>query len=174
MNQIAAILMMMAIGNAGAREVKAPGGKWSIRAENTINLIDSTGRTILILVPFTSKAAKIEVQWNPDSSKVVVVENTGRGSAVFAAFLEGDTWHKAIEADQDITRLIKARGIGSRLIAEHRTLGAWRSDDSIEVNAEWTFSDGRTVRDSYTLEFLSRFGRMDRGGYEEGVIRANG
>jgi hypothetical protein len=173
---IAAILICVFTSEARAARnpVPSPDGKYGIKAGAALVLVDSTGRELLVLVANTSGATRVEVAWAPDSKKVAVVENFARGSAVFAAWLgESGVWHKTLQSDEDqagIVRMAQQR-CGGRLVSENRTFAGWSSDDAIRVKGDMTFSLGKKCAYQYTLGFApGAVGRLDRGGYEEGII----
>ena len=154
-----------------AKDVRSPDGRFAVRAEATILLVDASGASILTLVRDTSGDAKVEVAWSPDSQHVVVVENDVRGSGIVAAWKD-QAWHKTIELDQDQAGIVQAEQtqLHGRLVAEHRKLTGWISPSEVAVKGEMTFSSGGKYAYGYTLVFRPGPGRLDRGGYEEGEL----
>ncbi len=155
-----------------AKDVHSPDGRFAVRAEAIISLIDSSGNQILTLVRDTSGDAKVEVAWSPDSRHVVVVENGERvGSGIVAAWKD-EVWHKTIESESQEGALIQAQQakFHGRLVAEHRKLDGWKSPSEVLVQGDMTFSSGGNYHYGYTLAFRQVPGRLDRGGYEEGQL----
>ena len=166
----AAASILLAVATQ-AKDVRSPDGRFAVRAEATISLVDASGTSILTLVRDTSGDAKVEVAWSPDSHHVVVVENSMRGSGIVAAWKD-EAWHKTIELDQDQAGIVQAEQVQfhGRLVAEHRKLAGWISPIEVAVKGEMTFSSGGKYAYGYTLVFRRGPGRLDRGGYEEGEL----
>jgi hypothetical protein len=166
----AAASILLAVASQ-AKDVRSPDGRFAVRAEATISLVDASGTSILTLVRDTSGDAKVEVAWSPDSHHVVVVENSVRGSGIVAAWKD-EAWHKTIELDQDQAGVVQAEQaqFHGRLVAEHRKLSGWISPSEVAVKGEMTFSNGGKYTYGYTLVFRPGPGRLDRGGYEEGEL----
>jgi len=166
----AATSILLAVASQ-AKDVRSPDGRFAVRAEATISLVDASGTSILTLVRDTSGDAKVEVAWSPDSHHVVVVENSVRGSGIVAAWKD-EAWHKTIELDQDQAGVVQAEQaqFHGRLVAEHRKLSGWISPSEVAVKGEMTFSRGGKYTYGYTPVFRPGPGRLDRGGYEEGEL----
>ena len=166
----AAASILLAVATQ-AKDVRSPDGRFAVRAEATISLVDASGTSILTLVRDTSGDAKVEVAWSPDSHHVVVVENSMRGSGIVAAWKD-EAWHKTIELDQDQAGIVQAEQakFHSRLVSEHRKLAGWISPSEVAVKGEMTFSSGGKYAYGYTLVFRPGPGRLDLGGYEEGEL----
>jgi hypothetical protein len=166
----AAASLLLAVASQ-AKDVRSPDGRFAVRAEATISLVDASGASILTLVRDTSGDAKVEVAWSPDSHHVVVVENSARGSGIVAAWKD-EAWHKTIELDQDQAGIIQAQQakFHGRLVAEHRKLDGWKSPSEVLVQGDMNFSSGGNYHYGYTLAFRQVPGRLDRGGYEEGQL----
>jgi hypothetical protein len=167
----AAASILLAVASQ-AKDVRSPDGRFAVRAEASISLVDSRGDQILTLVRDTTGDAKVEVAWSPDSRHVVVVENGERvGSGIVAAWKD-DVWHKTIENESQEGALIQAQQakFHSRLVAEHRKLNGWISPSEVLVQGDMTFSSGGNYHYGYTLAFRQVPGRLDRGGYEEGQL----
>jgi hypothetical protein len=154
-----------------AKDVRSPDGRFAVRAEATISLVDASGASILTLVRDTSGDAKVEVAWSPDSHHVVVVENSVRGSGIVAAWKD-EAWHKTIELDQDQAGMVQAQQarFHGRLVSEHRKLAGWITPSEVAVQGDMSFSSGGQYHYGYTLAFRPGPGRLDRGGYEEGEL----
>lgn len=154
-----------------SKDLHSPDGRFAIRAESAISLVDSSGEQILNLVRNTAGDTKVEVAWSPDSKHVVVVESSQRGSGIVAAWRD-ETWHKTLEMDEDQAGIVqqKQTQFGGRLIAEHRKLAGWITPTEVQVKGEMIFSGGRKFEYGYTLAFRPGPGRLDRGGYEEGEL----
>jgi hypothetical protein len=165
--------LLLSVLSSYARDLHSPDGKFAVRAEASISLIDSSGQPILTLVRNTSGDTKVEVAWSPDSRHVVVVENSHIGSGIVAAWSDGANWHKTIQMDQDQAGIVRAgqAQFHGRLVAEHRKLDGWVTPREVLVKGEMVFSNGGKCNYGYTLAF--RTGeqvRLDRGGYEEGEL----
>jgi len=172
LNCSAAALMLTAL-SVHARNVTSPDGRFAVRAEAEILLIDSAGEPLLTLIRNTAADTRVEVAWSTDSRRVVIVENTARSCDIIAAYQDAGVWHKTIELDSDQAALIRQAqlDVGGRLVSEQQTLGQWVSETAVQVHGTMTFSSGHHVAYQYVLEFGTGPGRLDRGGYEEGVIR---
>jgi hypothetical protein len=158
---------------AQARDVRSPDGKYAVRADATITLVDlASGNTLLVLSNDTQALTRVEVAWSPDSRKVAMVENARRGSAVFGAWTDGSVWHKTLQGEDEKSIISQAeRLFGGRLVAENRVFNGWTSPDSIRVKGQMQFSSGRRCLYEYTLHFITNaVTHLDRGGYEEGAI----
>ena len=166
----AAASILLAVASQ-AKDVRSPDGRFAVRAEATISLVDASGASILTLVRDTSGDAKVEVAWSPDSHHVVVVENSVRGSGIVAAWKD-EAWHKTIELDQDQAGMVQAQQarFHGRLVSEHRKLAGWITPSEVAVQGDMTFSSGGQYHYGYTLAFRPGPGRLDRGGYEEGEL----
>jgi hypothetical protein len=130
---ITAAMLIAALSQA--RDIRSPDGKYAVRAEQTITLVDlQTGQTLLVLSDDTTGATRVEVAWAPDSRKVAMVEDYPRGSAVFAAWTDMPNptlldqamrsrpnrpavWHKTLQADADERAIIHR--------AEQSSAGVW-------------------------------------------------
>jgi len=166
----AAASILLAVASQ-AKDVRSPDGRFAVRAEATISLVDASGASILTLVRDTSGDAKVEVAWSPDSHHVVVVENSVRGSGIVAAWKD-EAWHKTIELDQDQAGMVQAQQarFHGRLVSEHRKLAGWITPSEVAVQGDMSFSSGGQCHYGYTLAFRPGPGRLDRGGYEEGEL----
>jgi hypothetical protein len=172
-----------------AKDVVSPDGKYAVRAEETITLVDvNSGQTLLVLSKNTAGATRVEVAWAPDSRKVAMVEDWPHGSAVFGAWTgtpektlldrvtsspRPDVWHKTLQADADEKAIIHQaeQQFGGRLVSENRVFAGWLSPDAIRVKGDMHFSSGKRCAYQYTLHFMTNaVGHLDKGGYEEGVI----
>jgi hypothetical protein len=174
-----------------ANDVVSPDGRYAVRAEETITLIDvNSGQTLLVLSKNTAGATRVEVAWAPDSRKVAMVEDWPHGSAVFGAWADSlqqrllnqtfsahpnevPTWHKTLQADADESAMIHQaeQEFGGRLVSENRVFAGWVSPDAIKVKGEMHFSSRKRCAYTYTLHFMTNVaGHLDKGGYEEGVI----
>lgn len=168
----AAALMLIALSSY-ARDIRSPDSRFAVRAESAIDLVDSSGETILTLVSDTRGDKKVEVQWSPYSNKVIIVETSGRGSDIVAGFLDGGVWHKTIQLDDDQVVMVRAaeREVGSHIVSERRSLGSWVSQEALQVNGEMTFAGGRKRAFRYILEFRPHAPiQMSRAGYEDGAL----
>ena len=118
----------------------------------------------------------VDAKWSQDSHLVVVVISYTRGSGVEAAYLDGSSWHKALQSDTDlpVDELARQAGASGRLVAQQCHLGDWLDSRRIAVSGELIFSGQKKVRYGYTLLFTGAPGHLDPGGFEEGVIKGTG
>jgi hypothetical protein len=167
---VAAAFLLSAF-SVRAETVRSPDGRFAVETGRGIEVVDSTGQTVLGLVPSLNGANKVEVAWSPDSRRVVIATNAARGSGVMAAWREGAAWHKTVEPDSEsgFDRLVRGHG---RLVSEHRSLGGWVSADALTVTGALIFANGRREAYRYTLTFGAAPGGLDRGGFQEGALRA--
>ena len=167
----AAAALLLTAFSSSARDLRSPDGRFAVRAESAISLIDSSGEQILTLARNTAGDTKVEVAWSPDSRRVIVVESSQRGSGIVAAWRD-ETWHKTLEMDEDQAGIVQQKQMqfGGRLIAEHRKLAGWITPTEVQVKGEMMFIGGRKYDYGYTLAFKPGPGRLDPGGYEEGEL----
>jgi hypothetical protein len=167
----AALLLTVSVR---ALQTASPDGQFEVKTgPSSIEVLNASGEPVLLLQKRTIGNPRVEVAWSPDGRRVVVAENFPCGSEVLAAWREGNVWHRGLEGDEGLEglgRALQRQGLG-RVVAEHRTLKGWVSPDALEVTGEMTLSGGRRVAYAYTLRFVSAPGHLDRGGYEEGVIK---
>jgi hypothetical protein len=160
--------------SAQAGSLPSPDGRYTLITQPIVQVVDSSGATVLVLDNDTAGVRHIESTWSPDSKRVVVAEDYDRGSGVLAAWRQGNAWHRAVESDSDVAPFLQGferRGLG-RLTSEHRGLASeWDSDRAIGVHGELIFQGGRRVPYAYVLHFTAGGGRLSRGGYEEGAIK---
>jgi hypothetical protein len=183
------MVAMLVAALSQAKDIPSPDGKYAIRAEEIITLVEvRSGQTLLVLSNNTAGATRVEVAWAPDSRKIVMVENYPRGSVVFGAWTDSPqqtpseqsmtahrpaVWHKTLQADADESAVIRRaeQECGGRLVSEKRVFAGWISSDAIRVKGEMQFTSGKHRPYEYTLQFLTNVtGHLDKGGYEEGVI----
>jgi hypothetical protein len=132
----------MPILSMQAKSITSPNGQFSVQTDGNIQLV-ANGQPFLMIVQSTRGDTNIQVAWNSDSRKVVIVENTSRGSGVVAAFTEdGINWKKTLEMDKDASELIRQAQakVGGRLLSERRNLAGWISPNEIQVTGELVFS----------------------------------
>lgn len=152
--------------------VVSPDRRFALEVGSDLTIVDSSGQPVLTLVQNTAGDTNIAVAWAPDSQRVVVVETSGRGTDIVAAWCDANTWHRTIELDEDLAGVIRQgeQACGGRLIADKRTLAEWVSNDAIRVNGEMTFSGNHRYNYTYTLTFVHGPITLSRGGYEDGAI----
>ena len=163
----------VAVTTAQGKDCRSPDGKYAVRAEKTITLVDlSTGAQLLVIDNDTQGLVRVEVAWSPDSRKVALAEDAQRGSAVLGAWFDGSAWHKTLQGEDEKAIISQAQRLyGGRLVAENRVFGGWISKDSIRVKGTMQFTSGRRCEYEYTLYFLPHaVTHLDRGGYEVGAI----
>jgi hypothetical protein len=167
---IAVAGLLAVSAQAIAKDVKSPDGRYAVRAEKSISLVDAAGNQILTLVADTTGDNKVEVAWSPDSQHVLVVENGNRDCSIVGAWKD-QAWHKTIQLDSDEATFQKEQTKRyGRLFAEHVRLAGWLTPSEVAVDGEMTFASGAKYRYAYTLAFRQVPGRLDRGGYEEGQL----
>ena len=82
---VVAALLIAALCHA--RDVRSLNGRYAIRAENSISLVDfESGSTLLVLDKDASGESRVEVAWAPNSMKVAIVEDDARGSVAHPYF----------------------------------------------------------------------------------------
>src|SRR5260370_16290734 len=172
LNTCAAGALLLNALSSQARNIPSPDGRFAIRAESAIELLDSAGKPMLDLNKHTAGDTKVEVAWSADSRRLAIVETSGRGSDIVAAWRDGEVWHKTIEMDADQAGMIQQaqREFGGRLVSERRTLGSWISGNAVKVHGEMTFTGGRKCAFAYTLEFGHGPIHLSRAGYEDGAV----
>lgn len=156
-----------------ARDLPSPDGKYAIRAEAEVSLVDASGQVLLVLARETSSVQKVEVLWSPDSRKVALVEGYLRGSVVIGAWVDQAVWRKTIQVDQDQVPIVRRaeKTVGGRLTKEERSFNGWASMSAINVKGTMVLGGSRICHYGYVLEFKTNEpGKLDRGGFEEGVI----
>lgn len=157
------------------RGVDSPDGRFTVMAGKDVAIENRlAGDTVFVIDVQAQGVERVEVSWSLDSRRVVVVEDYGRGSAVFGAWVDGAGWHKGIQPDADqsmVFRLLRHEGENqATLVNEHRTLGNWTYPDAIRVHGVLTFQNRQSVDYAYVLRFLSGSGGMSRGGFEKGTL----
>ena len=164
---------LLLASQALADSYPSPDNKWSVSTGNAVTLNDASGSPVLTIVKNTGGAKLIQPLWSPDSKRVVVIEDYARGSAVCAAWLDGKTWDKALQSDEDEAAAIKqAQGSsGGRLQAEERLAKSWIDERNVLIEGELHLANGNSRGYHYILEFTDQPGKRDKGGYLEGVIK---
>jgi hypothetical protein len=156
-----------------AAGTESPDGQFLIRAGDSLVVQNAAGEPVLVLTKMGG-AKQVQVAWSPDSQRVVVITNFGEGSAVFGAWREGNTWHKTLELDSDLSPVTKAiQSNGGRVVSESRSLGQWIARDAVTVRGEMISRGNKSWLYTYTLHFASGGSQsytLDRGGYEEGAL----
>lgn len=157
-----------------AGSLPSPDGRYTLITQPIVQVVDSSGATVLVLAKDTAGVRHIESTWSPDSKRVVVALNFDRGSGVFGGWREGNAWHRAVQSDAEGERFVQSlerQGLG-RLAVEHCGLSPeWNSDRAIGVHGELIFQNGQRVPYAYVLRFTEGSGRLSRGGYEQGVLK---
>jgi hypothetical protein len=155
------------------KQIPAPDSSYVLEISNAIRVISSGGSPSLTLASNLEGVQRVDAKWSPDSRRVVVVISYARGSGVEAAYLDGSGWHKALQPDTDlpIDELCRQAGTSGRLVAQSCRLGEWLDSRRIRVTGELVFSGQKKVPYGYTLVFTGEQGHLDRGGFEEGVIK---
>jgi hypothetical protein len=160
-------------GSLPPKEIRAPDGSYLLETSDGVRVADSAGSNLMTLANNLEGVQYVDAKWSPDSHLAVVVISYVRGSGVEAAYLDGSGWHKALQSDTDlpVNELARQAGASGRLVAQRCRLGDWLDSRRISVNGELTFSGQKKVRYAYTLVFTGEPGRLDPGGFEEGVIK---
>src|ERR1700756_5122465 len=155
------------------KQIPAPDGSYSLEISDEVRVVNSGRSPSLTLASNLEGVQRIDAKWSPDSRRVVVVISYTRGSGVEAAYLDGSGWHKALQPDTDLPtdELARQAGVSGRLVSQSCRLGAWLDSRGIRVTGELIFSGQKKVPYGYTLVFTGEPGHLDRGGFEEGVIK---
>jgi hypothetical protein len=156
-----------------SKQIPAPDGSYSLEISNEVRVINSGGSSSLTLVSNLEGVQRVDAKWSPDSCRVVVVIGYTRGSGLEAAYLDGSGWHKTLQPDTDLPTdaLARQAGVSGRLVSQSCKLGDWLGPRRISVSGELIFSGQKKVPYGYTLVFTGGPGHLDRGGFEEGVIK---
>jgi hypothetical protein len=108
-------------GSALAQKYPSPAQRWFVTTGQSVVLADASGSPVLAIDDNAAAAHLAQVVWSPDSKRVAVVEDYLRGSGVFAAWLNGKTWDKTLQKDEDGAAVIKqAQGFVFVSVAGHR------------------------------------------------------
>ena len=189
---VAAALLIAALSQA--RDVRSPDGRYAIRAEASISLVNAlSGETLLVLDKDASGESRVEVAWAPDSRKVAIVEDDARGSVVLGAWTDSplvgtqarllgkasashpdgpDLWHKTVQDDNEKGIFAEAqRRFGGRVVKEFRVFAGWITNDSLRVKGEIHLSSGKSCAYQYVVQFHTNvIGHLSKAGFEEGVL----
>jgi hypothetical protein len=155
------------------KQVPAPNGTCVLQISDAIKVVNSGETNSLTLASNLEGVQGVDAKWSSDSRRVVVVISYARGSGVEAAYLDGSGWHKALQADTDLPtdELARQAGVSGRLVSQSCRLGDWLDSRRITVTGQLIFSGQKKVAYGYTLVFTGEQGHLDRGGFEEGVIK---
>ncbi|MBV8101914.1 MAG: hypothetical protein JOZ31_22435 [Verrucomicrobia bacterium] len=155
------------------KQIPAPDGAYVIEISDAIRVVNSGSSSSLTLASNLEGVHRVDAKWSPDSRRVVVVISYARGSGVEAAYIDESGWHKALQPDTDLPtdELARQAGATGRLVSQSCRLGDWLDSRRIRVTGELIFSGQKKVPYEYTLVFTSEPGHLDRGGFEEGVIK---
>jgi hypothetical protein len=155
------------------KQIPAPDGSQTLEIGDAIRVINSRGSPLLTLTSNLEGVQRVDAKWSPDSRRIVVVISYTRGSGVEAAYMDGSGWHKALQPDTDLPtdELSRQAGVSGRLVSQSCRLGDWFDSRRIEISGELIFSGQKRVSYGYTLVFTGEPGHLDRGGFEEGVIK---
>ena len=93
-------LYLALVGWSLAQKYPSPDQKWSVTSGQSVILADASDTLVLTLNNNAAAAHLVQVLWSPDSKRVVVVEDYGRGSGLFAAWFDGKTWDKTLQKDE--------------------------------------------------------------------------
>jgi hypothetical protein len=153
--------------------IPAPDGSYGLEISDEVRVVNSGGSASLTLASNLEGVQRVDAKWSPDSRRVVVVISYARGSGVEAAYLDGSGWHKALQPDTDLPTdaLARQAGVSGRLVSQSCSLGDWLDSRRIRVTGELIFSGQKKVPYAYTLVFTGEPSHLDRGGFEEGVIK---
>ena len=174
------IALLFVTVSAHAKMIVAPDGRFELAIEsNSITLTDAKTATPLMPLAFdTSQDQGIDAVWSPDSTRVVVVENTARGSDVIAAYRSGDgKWHKTAESDRSGAAFIHSvtERVGSKIKSEQRSIAGWIDADTARIKGLLHFADGQNVSYTYTDSFGDGGQRRTSvAGYDLGAIKSSG
>ena len=155
------------------KQIPTPDGAYVLEISDAIKVVNSGGSPSLTLASNLEGVQRVDAKWSPDSRRVVVVISYTRGSGVEAAYMDGSGWHKALQLDADLPtdELSRQAGVSGRLVSQSCRLGDWLDSRRIRVIGELIFSGQKKVPYGYTLIFTGEPGHLDRGGFEEGVIK---
>ena len=155
------------------KRIPAPDGSYALEISDEVRVVNSGGSAPLTLASNLEGVQRVDAKWSPDSRRVVVVISYTRGSGVEAAYLDGTGWHKALLPDTDLPtdELARQAGVSGRLVSQSCRLGDWLDSRRISATGELIFSGQKKVPYGYTLVFTGEPGHLDRGGFEEGVIK---
>ena len=155
------------------KQIPAPDGSYTLDISDEVRVVNSGGSASLTLASNLEGVQHVDAKWSPDSRRVVVVISYTRGSGVEAAYLDGSGWHKALLSDTDLPtdELARQAGVSGRLVSQSCGLGDWLDSRRISVTGELILSGQKKVPYGYTLVFTGEPGHLDRGGFEEGVIK---
>jgi hypothetical protein len=185
---VAAALLIAALSQA--RDVRSPDGRYAIRAEASISLVNAlSGETLLVLDKDASGESRVEVAWAPDSRKVAIVEDDARGSIVLGAWTDSpqatlldkafashpdspDLWHKTVQDDNEKGIFAEAQHrFGGRVVKESRVFAGWITNSSLRVKGEIHVSSGKSCAYQYVVQFHTNvIGHLSKAGFEEGVL----
>ena len=185
---VAAALLIAAISYA--RDVRSPDGRYAIRAETSISLVDTrSGEMLLVLDKDASGESRVEVAWAPDSRKVAIVEDDARGSVVLGAWADSpqaalldkafashpnspDLWHKTVQDYNEKGVFGEAqRRFGGRVVKESRVFAGWITNDTLRVKGEIHLSSGKSCAYQYVVQFHTNvIGHLSKAGFEEGIL----
>jgi hypothetical protein len=173
------IALLFVTVSAHAKMIVAPDGRFELAIEsNSITLTDAKTATPLMPLAFdTSQDRGIDAVWSPDSTRVVVVENTARGSDVIAAFFKDGKWHKTAESDRSGAAFIHSvtERVGSKIKSEQRSIAGWIDADTARIKGLLHFADGQNVSYTYTDSFGGGGQRRTSvAGYDLGAIKSSG
>jgi hypothetical protein len=165
--------LVLFVGIGRAENFPSPNGAYVLEIGKGVQILDRSHHSVLTVISdLAAIGQQVEAKWSPDSRKIAIVGFARRGSAIYAAYLAGEEWHKAVEQDDLPTdELARQGGVSGRLVAEQRRLGHWLDADRITISGRLTFSNQKQVPYGYTLVFGGAVQRVDRGGYEEGPIK---
>ena len=157
------------------KQIPAPDGAYTLEITDEVRVIDSAGSPSVTLARNLEGVQRVDAKWSPDSHRVVIVISYTRGSGVEAAYLDGSGWHKALQPDTDLPtdELARQAGVSSRLVSQSSRLGDWLDSRRIGITGELIFAGQKKVPYGYTLVFTGEPGHLDRGGFEEGVIKGS-
>jgi hypothetical protein len=155
------------------KRIPAPDGAYVLEIGDAVRVLNSGGSPALTLTSNLEGVQRVDAKWSPDSRRVVVVISYSRGSGVEAAYMDGSGWHKALQPDTDLPtdELSRQAGVSGRLVSQSCRLGDWIDSRRIRINGELIFSGQKKAPYGYTLVFTGEPGHLDRGGFEEGVIK---
>jgi hypothetical protein len=155
------------------KQIPAPDQAYALEIGDEVRVLNSRGSPSLTLASNLEGVQRVDAKWSPDSRRVVVVISYARGSGVEAAYLDGSGWHKALQPDTDLPtdEFARQAGVPDRLVSQSCRLGDWLDSRRITITGELIFAGQKKVPYGYTLIFTGEPGHLDRGGFEEGVVK---
>lgn len=163
-------LLAFAALPAVASDFNSPNQRSSVQANDAVSVSDQ-GQTALVLDPQPQGVKSLDVSWSPDSTRVLVVENYPKGSAVIGAWKDAGGWHKSVQESARVMKGIKGTA-GVSVTTESRLVEDWPLSDCARVRWDVRFSNGTSIRYVYLLRFTPNLSPPNRGGFTPNALTA--